>query len=371
MPPESSTEEQVSSAAAPSQVDQGAKTADSPAAAPTQDVKAADSSPADSEGAAAAGSPAAGKDAKPRSVLEAVQRAVDSAGTGKSSKPEGEKEPESDKPGAEAAKGTAEAEGELGPLTDEEFHKYGPKTRRRIHQLLDKAKGLEAQVADLGPKAEAFQKMADFVSRAGMTRDEVNQLMEVGALLKSDPFAALEQVRPVYERLLALTGNVLPDDLKQQVDGGYIPEATARELSQRRSREAISAETSKREEESRAVAAERERLTKLADSAANAVAKWETDWQASDPDYQAKRDLVGEKIELAMTRAANAGKLPRSEAEAVALAKKALADVNATFTRLRPQASEIRPNPQGSASPSVAPAPRTMAEAIGRAAKVA
>lgn len=363
MPPESSTEEQVSTAAPAGAGDQGAQAAESPAAERT-DEAAAGSSTA-TEGARA-GSPTA--DGKPRSTLEAVEAALKKeAGTDGSSPSDGEKGTESDTSGTDAAKGAA-AKDDAGPLTDEEFHKYGPKARQRIRTLVEGKKDLERQVADLGPKAEKYQEMVDYVALTGMSRDEVNQLMTVGAALKSDPFKALEYVRPVYEQLVKLTGGELPDELRQQVEGGFLPEATARELSQRRAREAIDAESQRRADETRKATEQRTELAKRADSAAAAVSKWDSEWKAADPDYPTKAPRVLEKIELKLTRLLQQGpdKLPKTDAEAVALAKQAKDEVEAELKPLLAQRREIRPDPRGSGSSTAVAKPKTMAEALAR-----
>ncbi len=365
MPPESSTEDQVSPAPLDSAAGQGAQAAESPAA--------------DQQGASAAGSPAAGQDAepsaqdaKPRSTLDALIAASKPAGTDTSSASEsGEKGSEPGKTAAGGVKDAATQADDPGPLTDEEFHKYAPKTRARIRKFLSEIESYKAQVTELGQKAEVHDRMVSFINDAGMNRDEVNELMAVGAALKSDPFKALAMIRPHYERLVQLTGGVLPDDLRKQVEDGFLPEAQAVELAQHRARETIGNAQKQQAEQAAATNAERERLTKLAAAAGNAVSEWDSKWAASDPDYRAKAPRVQEKVELALMRAAQAGKLPRTEAEAVALAEKARKEVEAEFKQFRPARPEIKPDARGSGSPTAAAAPRDMREALSRVATAA
>ena len=356
MPPESSTEEQVSPGAA------GA----------VQDAKAAPST-ADSTPAASAADRADGngaesstaQDGKPRSMLAAVTAAAVKPGADKASaSAEGDPEPTAKQPAAQGAQ--PEGDGELGPLTDEEFHKYGPKTRQRIRKFLDNEKKLKDQVAELQPDAENFRRVQSFVHDAGLARDEVNELLAVGAALKADPFKALEMIEPHYKRLLQLTGRVLPDDLRQQVEQGYMPETAARETAQLRAKERILTATN--DERTRRADQQRQQMQASADAAATAVSEWDNKWRASDPDYQTKQPLVQDEIELAMSRAQREGKLPKTPAEAVAMVEQARARVEEKLKRLRPSTrTEIRPTPAGGSAPATAPKARSMAEALARA----
>lgn len=305
-----------------------------------------------------AGSPAASQNQDENnapSMLDAVKAALKQDEPEKSSGSEdtGKKEPvEGDLP-ADAKDG---ADGEpLGELTDEELDRYHSKTRRRIKALIGERDTYRS-------KAEGFDKITSYIEGAGLTTSEVNTGFEVMRLLKNDPHEALKRLAPIVDTLRQVTGAVLPNDLQQRVALGRLPEDAAAELAQARSREQLAEQAAQRAREAadRRMADQAQRAQ--ADAAA-AVSEWERTWAASDPDYPKVKQLVQERIELDVLKAAREGRSPRDARGAVALADKARAAVKASLAQFTPKPRAVVPVLGGGNTGGAAPVPTTALEA--------
>lgn len=358
MPPESSAEDQIAQ-----------PVGTQPAVAETKtDVAAAQPSGADQKDVAAADTSAAGSqdEKKPQTMLDAVKAAVKLDGAEKASNSEkGSAEQEADAPNPDGKE--AADEGDLGELTPDEFYRYGKRAQRRIRQLDGRTKELQKEVDRLAPAAENFERLSTFVSDAGLSRDEVDDLIKVGALAKTNPWAARERVVEFLKQLDQVTGHVLPDDLKQQVQQGYISEPHALELSQHRARQHRGDVQSQHQQQARQAEQARQTEQKLVNEVATAVSAWENKWKSEDPDYRALHARVSEKMELALVRAQQAGKLPKTTAEATALADKVLAEARQEMKPLLTKREPIRPVAGSHASPTARPKPTNMLEAIRQA----
>lgn len=358
MPPESSAEEQIAQPAGTQPDGAEQKT----------DVAAAQSSGADQQDVAAADTSTAGSqdEKKPASMLDAVKAAVrrdgaEKASTSETGSPDGEADPPNPD-GKEAAD-----EGEIGELTPDEFYRYGKRAQRRIRQLDGRVKDLSKEVDRLAPAAENFERLSNYVAQAGLSRDEVDDLIKVGALAKTNPWEARKWVVEFLNALDQATGHVLPDDLRQRVQQGYISEADALEISQHRARQHRGDVQSEQQAKARQAEQARQAEAKLVNDVAGAVSEWENRWKSSDPDYRALHARVGEKIELALVRAQQAGKLPKTPAEATALADRILAEARQEVKSLLPKREEIRPITGGRASPTARPTPTNMLEVVRQA----
>lgn len=294
----------------------------------------------------------------PGSMLDAVKAALATPAEASSTSTEGSPEGSQGGAPADAAKDAAEVE-DITEQTD--LSRYHSKTREQIQRLLAQRKQAQARVMELEPKAEQFDRILGFVEQAGLSIDEVNTGFEIMRLIKHEPGKALAALLPYVQSLQRLTGDLLPDDLREQVEMGRIDETVARELAQHRSRAVLAREQAQRAAE----IAERRRVEEAAAAqrrVASAVSEWDAAWSRADPDYKAKLPRVQEKIELALLKMRSEGRELRDPREAVALADRARAEVNAEFARFKPQPKEVRPVVGGGAA-SGTPVPQTALEA--------
>jgi hypothetical protein len=171
---------------------------------------------------------------------------------------------------------------------------------------------------------------------------------------------------PIVVELQKRIGIVLPDDLKKEVEQGYITEERAREISTLRARGQLT-ETRSTEEKTRSQAQQQEQALRThVDTVAKSATDWENAKAKSDPDWQLKKDRVAELIELDMARQQRKtpGWFPKSPQEAVDMSERALKKVNEEIGRLgRPARRAISPV-TGSASQSSRPKPKNLMDVI-------
>lgn len=271
-----------------------------------------------------------------KSLLETVQAALEEGA--KESSPGSDPEPEA--AGSPTAETPATPEDEpLGEITDEELKRYAPKTQRRIQQLLQERHGWEEKASAASEKASRFDQIVGFAEVNRLSNEDVAATFEIAALMKNEPDKAYEKVLPIFLHLSKLTGNVLPPDVQEKVNLGYLPEQDARELVRLKTQTLLSqerhAEQEKRAESERQLAAQQAIVTE----ATNATAEWEAKRSATDPDWSSKKDLV-----LKFTRAEIAEKgFPRSKTEMLTLLNSVAAEVDQQTARFRPAPRAMNP----------------------------
>lgn len=176
----------------------------------------------------------------------------------------------------------------------------------------------------LKPKAEQFDKIDTFMRTNALSPQEMAEGMKVMALMKVNPVEAYKALRGYVDQLAPLAGEVLPEDLKKEVEEGFIDEGRAKELARLKAEREFAVsrqqEVLEQQEQARVVAFQRE--------VATAVSAWEKTEQARDPEWSVKQEMVLDRVKALL-----ASERPASPSEAVELARRALADVN---SRLRP-----------------------------------
>lgn len=256
----------------------------------------------------------------------------------KAIQPEGEDKDEdissdevvADKPEDEASK-DVKPEGENDEPTVDELKAWKPKTRERFEKLQAKYRDTSERLVKAEEDAGHYKKFVDFLDTNGLDQTEANNLFSIGALMKNDPFRALEAITPYYKNLLEITGNVLPPDLVQQVNQGYMTQAAAVELSRARAQgrvlPAIQQQTQQRQE----VRQQQGNIAQMQSS----ISAWEQKWSTTDPDYNVKKDRVLDRLELTLARAQRNGTLPKTAEQAVALANKVKMEVETELRQTR------------------------------------
>ena len=213
---------------------------------------------------------------------------------------------------------------------------------------------------------DSFKKSADeltnlkgYISQAGLSTDEVNTGFEIMRLMKQDPHKALQTLIPYVDKLEQITGARFSEDIQQKVDDGYMDEDSAREMSELRSRNAMSQRAAQNATAQAQQLQNQTQINQHADNVSNAVSQWEGNWKSSDPDYKLKQPKVMEKIELNLLR----NGAPRTIEEAVELAEQCRKDVDQELSSFRQPKGAIKPVTGGS-SPRATPEPSTLLEAM-------
>lgn len=307
---------------------------------------------------------------EPETLADRLKKAVEQESkAGKSPDPEAGEE---DEQPSEAPKDEAKAESdddEQGDPTEDYLKRLKPKTRRRIERLLTERNERDAEIATLAPRAQAFDRLHGYMTQANLDESEVNNGFQVMAAMKNDPFKALELLTPYWNALLQATGQVLPADLKEKVDTGVMPEDAARELSRARARGAYTDARTQQDSERAQAQAEATRLQQTTVDVQSAVAAWESQWKASDPDYAKKSGRVLEKFELRLHK--NRGMVDQTARQGgdvkslvMRLANEARQDAEKEIKALVPQRAAITPVKDATSSASSRPKPTSTLEAI-------
>ena len=305
-------------------------------------------------------------DKGPESMFDAVQAALEpsSEGDAASSAAESGKEPdaEADKEtgdeGEDADKSKGSADEEAAKDADKllPFHDH-PRWKQKLAEIED----LKTAVAESEEAVQATDRLSDYLTAQHLSVDEFNNLLQIGGLMKNDPAKALEALTPYYSKLLEVTGNTLPDDLRTAVDQGMLTEDYAIETAKARANANITKFNADNQQQLHEAQAQTTQVNTLGDAASD----WERNWQASDPDYSKKAIRVQERIELAVHRNELTG--ASTPAEVVAACEKYKGEVEAELRALIPKPKAVDANPgsgTGGSGSAAANAPKSLIEAM-------
>jgi hypothetical protein len=298
-------------------------------------------------------SPGRDEDASPKSMLEAVQAAVETkTEEGESSAPkEGQAGEAEVKPEMKAGEEPAD-KGETEDRDDQlPFHKH-----KRWQEVTRELKELRP----LKVKAEAFDQLQQAMQQAGVTPAEADEAIELWRLMKTDPAGALKTLKPYVAKLESFTGESLPDDLKQAVDEGRIDEALAKQVA--KDRGALN--------QTKAVQQQTQRATveqTVGEARKTADSLW-NDWKSTDPDFDALSASVQQGFKVRMLEAATQRQMVTPE-KAREFFNSSLTEARAALRKLRPAKPEVKPvDPATGGSVPGAAKPSSMLEAIKQAA---
>ena len=310
----------------------------------TQDVNPAESSAAD-QGV--------------KSTLDAVNSALGEHEASPGPDEQAPKEPDPKTPPAEK------------PDLSEEDLKLSKGAQRRIRDLVEERKTVEAQVAPLRqeldaikPKAEQFEQISGFMREHNISQDHLSNALGLTAMLNKGEFErALPILETLYNQVREQAGEVLPADLQQRVALGYITEADAKKLHKA---EKTATSVQQKAERERQTVEERDRQTAhdtMVTGATTAADKWSKEQATSDPDWNQKHKLVTEKMELILHRNGPKG-FPRTEQDVRKLLDQAKKDVEAEVGVFRPKPKPIDFVAGGSVSPRSVAKPKSVLEAL-------
>lgn len=294
--------------------------------------------------------------------LEQMRQQSDKPAEDKPAEAKADGEADDDVPGETAEEKTAfkgkDAETKIRTLT---------KDRRELRK---EAARLDAELKALAPVRESAKKFDEFsgwVRSTGLSQEDVQQGLTIVALMRSDPFKALEVVAPIYAELQRRAGAVLPEDLQGEVDSGMVTEDRARELARLRQQNQHIDQRSQAQQQQFEAERQQQQITQLQSAKAAAVNAAEMEVMRNDPDYSKKKGLVATMVKSLWVDEG----YPQSTEAAVAQYKKAVKLVNDDFASRMPRQSR----PAASGAPNVSaggealPAPKSSLEAMQRAAQ--
>lgn len=284
------------------------------------------------------------------------------------------------KPTGETVKAGEEGEngsGDPQDPTEDELKSYSHTAQSRIRELVDRRKAAESQITErdqqieeLRPRAERIDKLESFMRANSVSHQDLDNAVNISALIQTGRYdQALQLMGPIYQELLDRTGNILPQELQQEVEAGYITRQRALELHKSRkssenatAREKAATERDQRESAERAHANRVDMMTRAGDA-------WASEKKTSDPDWSTKQDLVNSELELQLRRIAQSTPqdLPRDIAGVRKLLDGCLKTVEGRLKVFRPAPQAITPTTGRPAGAGAQSKPATYMDAINQA----
>jgi hypothetical protein len=187
------------------------------------------------------------------------------------------------------------------------FHEH-----QDFKKLVAERKELRETVANVKPLAERQQVLDSYCQANGITSQQFRDVMEITALINTNPAEARRRLKPTLDYLDKFEGTALPPDLQQQVEAGTVPLEIARRLA--------AAEQQKTFVQERSQASQAQQRQQMV---TQTLSQWEQQMMTTDPDYARKQDFVNNTFV-----ALSAMEPWQTPEQALALAKKAYDQVN-------------------------------------------
>ncbi len=303
----------------------------------------------------------------PPSMLDAVKSALKPKTDAAPASLTPEKPAEGTDPEAKADETTSEEDKDL---TEDELKSLSARTQRRFRKLNSDVRARDQLVQQLGPKAEEFDRLDQFVRSAGLSPTDVQGTLRLASQLRSDPHAAYEALLPIMQHLETAIGNVLPTELAQRVQAGYLTEQDALAMSRAASQASFSRQQLEQERVQHQEWAQRQERQQQLDTAVSSVENWEKQQATRDPDWHLKQADIRELVELEVgrKRLSDQSWLPSND-EALKITKAAYDRVNERLRRFVPKPQAMARDPSGGgASPNSQPQPKDMLDVVRMAA---
>lgn len=302
---------------------------------------------APAEGVAAEPSTATGEPESLLSVVRDVLKTDDPASPA-------EKDPNAEGDDPEAA-----LKGEGNQEDDPDYSSVPFNKHPRFQELLKKSKDYEKKVADLEPAAAQFRNIDGYMRQNSISAEEAADALDFLAEAKKNPAAALARIKPMIQQLLVASGEVLPDDLKQRVQGGEMPVDAAREVS--RSRAALAQQEALRSREQEVQ--QEQRMREHAQQLGEAAQQWAADRNVKDPSFKDKFQFLQSEVALLQRTEPK----PQNAAEVQAQLTRAYANVTQRMRAFAPAQAPrpaLRPVMGGAAPGNQSAQPTSMQEAV-------
>jgi hypothetical protein len=187
------------------------------------------------------------------------------------------------------------------------FHEH-----QDFKKLVAERKELRETVANVRPLAERQQVLDTYCQANGITSQQFRDVMEITALINTNPAEARRRLKPTLDYLDKFEGTALPPDLQQQVEAGTVPLEIARRLAAAEQQKTFVQQRSQASQD----AARQQMVTQT-------LTQWEQQMMVTDPDYARKQDFVNNTFV-----ALSAMEPWQTPDQALALAKKAYDQVN-------------------------------------------
>jgi len=250
----------------------------------------------------------------------------------------------------------AKAEQTEEKVEDLPFHAHP-----RWQQKVEEARTLREEVESLKPMAERVVKLNQYCEANSITDAQLNDALELTALLNTNPAKALERLTPVMQVLQQyVNGDGLPEDLQQEVNEGKISLERAKQLNKTLAQQKV-------EEQRRLRSIETEQ-TRSRNSMVEAVNSWDKAKRATNPDFKPKvnasePDGLWEFVQSRFNTMLQSAQV-KTQQDVISLAEQAYENVTKGIGRLTPRPSVSRTLTSVGTSTTALPAPKTPDDVI-------
>ena len=209
-----------------------------------------------------------------------------------------------------------------------EFHKHP-----RFQELISEKNSARQENEMLKPQAARIAAIDSYLNQSGISAQEFAESLEVLRLLKSDPAAAYQKLRPTIDQLQMLTGERIPAELEAEVAAGTLSAERAKQLAQ------ASAQAQRAQAQTQGYAQSVQQQAAMA--VGTALNSWDMSKRGIDPDFKPKAalndptyaTLPDGKWEICNAKliAMQTANPPRSPQEAVAQVERAYTETQKLF----------------------------------------
>lgn len=313
-----------------------------PAAESTTPDVTAESSTATADPAPSAGAKTDDKPAVPASTLDIVRSAVK-----KDSKPV---------PSTEQAKPAAESETPEAKAKREKDEESRLDKQPGFQRVLRERNEARAAIEQFKPDAERYRETREFMSKHQLDDRNFKDLLDFGALLRSDPEKARARMLVELAELDEILGHKLPSELQAKVDEGLLTHEDALELSRTRATAArAQAEVSTVREAQTAEQQQRVQQEFVA-NVDKAIKAWDANTAASDPHFEQKKPLVHDRVRAVLADMRAQGK-QITPADVPAILTQAHKFITEQTRAMLPPKSSVKAPLDATAAPATRAAP--------------
>lgn len=242
-------------------------------------------------------------------------------------------------------------------MSEAEKRQLTASQQHRIRELAEVTRNAKAEVEtvrqeveSLKPKAERMDELSNYMQQHDISTEHLNNALGLTAMINA---GKLDQAIPVLKALLQecelRAGDVLPEELRTRVQYGYISEQDAKRMHKAETARAAEFARMQQTEQRRQQQEQSNAVQQLVNSVARTADAWTSEQQTSDPDWNLKRDIINEQVELILRRNGPDG-YPRTEKATRELLNKVKQDVEQRIGKFRPAVKAINPPVTGSAA---------------------
>lgn len=294
-----------------------------------------------------------------RNLADVVQDAfkVEKPAEESAASPEAEVKPETETAEADADKAQEEAE--------KEFHKHP--AWQRIMSERDQYKAKIDELSAYEPAAKQYEQITKFMETNAIPAEEMAEAMTLVAMMKKPESlrAAVDKLSELRDQGLAMLGEGIDTDLRQQVEEGALNEAYAKELTKQRA-EARVTRASAEQATSRAEAANTQlterQTSELQTQAKSKAEAYLTQKKSADPDFDRKAPMLKRVVQS--MRAEHKGPLTPDAAEKIMSEAYDFVTDQLTSAARQPKPTPRTPTGNTPGSAGTAPKPKSLSEAI-------